>query len=195
MFASGSPKAAATSGGSWVIRIRRATVRDVPEILGCLAAAFAPFRRQYTEVAYAATVLDERRLSRRMSRMTVLVAAGPGGRVLGTISVKSVSPPHAHLRGMAVLPEAQGQGVGSRLLRRAVAWARAEGHGVVTLETTEVLREAGRFYRSRGFRETGRTRRWGGMRLLAFERPLTRDRPALRGRRIRGARGVPRGPS
>lgn len=177
------------------IRIRHATARDVPEILACLAEAFAPFRRQYTEEAYAATVLDGRRLARRMSRMTVLVAVGPGRRVLGTISVKSVSPPHAHLRGMAVLPGAQGQGVGSRLLRRAVARARAEGHGVVTLETTDVLREAGRFYRARGFRETGRTRRWGGMRLVEFERPLVRGRPVLRGRRTRGARGVPRGSS
>jgi GNAT superfamily N-acetyltransferase len=154
------------------VRIRPASSADVEGILDCLHAAFEPYRRQYTSKAYVATVLTRPMLLRRLRSMTVLVAAARNRRVIGTVAIKRVSPRHLHLRGMAVLPSHQGRGVASSLLRAAVRHARKDGHRHVTLETTEPLRGAMRFYVQRGFRPTGKHRTWGGMRLLGFELQL-----------------------
>jgi GNAT superfamily N-acetyltransferase len=162
---------AMTSGRS-TSRIRVAVAADAPGILGCLAAAFRPFRRAYTSEAYVATVLTPTSLGRRLRSMTVWVALDARGRVVGTIALKQVTGAHGHLRGMAVLPSFQGRGVGRRLLAAAVRRARAGGTDRLTLETTEPLVRAERFYQRYGFRSTGHTRRWGGMRLFEFERVL-----------------------
>lgn len=102
--------------------------------------------------------------------MMVLVAVDRRGRILGTVAVKRASSGHAHLRGMAVLPQYQGKGIASALLEAAIRRARKAGQLYVTLETTEPLRRATRFYLRRGFQPTGRYRYWGGMRLIGFER-------------------------
>src|SRR5215475_12931775 len=45
-----------THGSSTGIRVRNATSDDIQQIYRCLAAAFAPFRAEYTEAAFADTV-------------------------------------------------------------------------------------------------------------------------------------------
>lgn len=167
--------------------IRTAHTGDVAQILECLSEAFAPYRRAYTKPAFAATVLTPRSLARRMRSMTVLVAESRPGRLVGTVSWKRVSSRHAHLRGMAVRPSSQGLGLASHLLRATVRRARIAGFRTMTLETTEPLTQAAEVYVHLGFRRTGRTRRWGGMRLIEFERDLTP--PRGRSQRIRRRAG------
>jgi len=154
------------------VRIRIATEADVPEIVHCLHSAFAPYRRAYTPKACTATVLTQPMARRRLRSMTVWVAVGGDGRVVGTIAAKATGRHHGHLRGMAVLPGFQGKGIASALLASAIAHARKQGQRNVTLETTEPLERATLFYLRHGFRRTGRTRRWGGMRLVGFERTI-----------------------
>ena len=55
------------------------------------------------------------------------------------------------LRKMYVRRERRGQGLGRRLLDRALAWARARGHARVELETATRLEEAVALYRKAGF--------------------------------------------
>jgi len=55
------------------------------------------------------------------------------------------------LRKMYVRRERRGQGLGRRLLDRALAWARARGHARVELETATRLAEAVALYRKAGF--------------------------------------------
>lgn len=159
------------------VRIRPARASDVGGIVECLHSAFEPYRSAYTATAFAATVLTTTTAKRRVRSMTVWVAVGRQGRILGTVAVKRASPRHAHLRGMAVLPEYQGQGIASALLEHTVRRARAKGFRYVTLETTEPLTNAARFYLSHGFRRTGRSRHWGGMKLIGFERRIRNGSP------------------
>ena len=157
-----------TSVGSPRVRIRPARPEDAEGILDCLRVAFAPYRRAYTPAAFRATVLTGPMLARRYRSMHLLVAC-EGPRVVGTVAIKPISRGHAHLRGMAVVPAYQGRGLAARLLRAAVRHARARGAHRLTLETTEPLQRAARFYARHGFRSTGRYRTWGGMRLLSYE--------------------------
>ncbi|HXW67350.1 MAG TPA: GNAT family N-acetyltransferase [Thermoplasmata archaeon] len=154
------------------IRIRGARLSDVAPILACLRDAFAPYRRRYTAVAFSATVLDARRLARRLRVQHVLVATDTHSRILGTVSVRLSAASHARLRGMAVPRERQGTGVANRLLRAALRFAHRRGCHRVTLETTPPLRRAMRFYERQGFRRTGRYRNWGGMRLIEYAASL-----------------------
>lgn len=95
------------------VRIRWATPTDVPGILDCLRVAFEPFRKEYTPRAYIATVLTRSMAVRRLRSMTVFVAVTRNHQIVGTVAIKRVSSSDAHLRGMAVVPRYQGQGVAS----------------------------------------------------------------------------------
>jgi len=163
--------------------IRRAGDRDRPGILRCLAAAFAPYREAYTVDVFADTVLSRRSIGRRLRSHAVFVAIDRRGRVVGTVGGRARGRGEGHVRGMAVVPAWQGRGVAPRLLGRVEDELRARGCTFVTLDTTEPLRRAARFYRRRGYRRTGRARRFSGMALLEFRKEL--PRPA-------GARPSPR---
>jgi GNAT superfamily N-acetyltransferase len=152
------------------ISIRQATARDAPGILACLSAAFEPYRAQYTPEGFRDTTLEPETLRLRLEAMTVLVAA-EHDRIVGTIAW-SLEGTEGHLRGMAVLPESQGSDIATSLLSRAEADLRARGCTRVTLDTTEPLERAARFYRKRGFTPTGRVEDFFGMRLHEYARRL-----------------------
>lgn len=62
----------------------------------------------------------------------------------------------AGLYGMWVAPEARGRGVGGRLIREVVAWARGAGHPRLLLEVGDANAPAIAAYRALGFVPTGR---------------------------------------
>ena len=64
---------------------------------------------------------------------------------------------HVLIENVAVLPSAQGSGLGVRLLATAEDFAVASGLTEVRLYTNEVMTENLAFYASRGYRETGRS--------------------------------------
>lgn len=78
----------------------------------------------------------------------------------------------AQIENVAVSPALQGSGLGSELLRRAEAEARAAGCVVARLYTNERMTENLAFYPRRGYVETGR-REDAGFRRVFFEKPLT----------------------
>src|SRR5207253_2569728 len=111
--------------------IHSALEQNVEGILTCLAAAFEPYRAEYTPLAFADTVLNERTIQVRMSQMRVAVAVkmpasihrkGFSDEVVGTIAWQALGgdppdpefapaahaaysqPREGHIRGMAVLP-------------------------------------------------------------------------------------------
>jgi GNAT superfamily N-acetyltransferase len=90
--------------------------------------------------------------------MCVFVAARTDGEIVGTISSAA-----GHLRGLAVRPAWQGNGVASRLLEAAEADLRGLNCSRVTLGTTEVLQGAIQLYEGRGYR----LRRGGFIRVLS----------------------------
>jgi ribosomal protein S18 acetylase RimI-like enzyme len=150
------------------ITIRQATIADARGVLECLRAAFAPFRDAYTDAAYEDTVLVEASLRDRLAEMTVAVAVDRSGRVIGTIAYKVSGRGEGHLRGMAVLPECQGHGIADQLLEHAEEELRKENCSRITLDTTEPLERAMRFYERHGYRRSGRTQDFFGMPLIEY---------------------------
>lgn len=147
--------------------IRKATAEDARGILRCLASAFETHRSEYTPAAWLDTVLDSETIQERLASMQVLVAASHEG-VVGTIACGSVNADEGHLRGMAVLPNWQGGGVAEALLQAAEAELIASGCARITLDTTEPLQRAMRFYEKHGYRRSGTVTDFFGMRLHEY---------------------------
>jgi GNAT superfamily N-acetyltransferase len=95
--------------------------------------------------------------------------------LVGCAGVLQASATQAQFRWLLVAPAARGQGLGTRLLREALAFAEAAGYAEMFLDTIAELPEAARLYEAAGFRciATQPTMlRWG--------RPVTEQRYALR---------------
>lgn len=150
--------------------IRKATAEDADAILGVLRAAFAPYQSFYTPAGFEDTVLTPRSVSERLKTMTILVAISDD-EIVGTIAC-SASGDEGHLRGMGVFPNWLGKGVAGELLRAAEEELRAKNCKRVTLDTTEPLRRAMRFYEKHGYRRSGRVSDFFGMPLHEYAKPL-----------------------
>jgi len=160
------------------ISIRSASNEDVPGILACLRSAFEPYRNLYTPGAFLDTVLTSETLNQRLVDMQVCVALNPAGQLVGTIAGNLSSPTEGHLRGMAVLQAWQGRGLAAQLLEHAEAVLRRQGCARITLDTTEPLRRAMRFYEKHGFRRSGKVTNFFGMPLIEYEKWFVQPSPA-----------------
>jgi ribosomal protein S18 acetylase RimI-like enzyme len=162
----------AASRASQEFSVRPATAGDVGSILQCLRAAFEVYRSQYTAQAWLDTVMTPDMLIQRLASMTVLVAVDARAMVVGTIGGAVVSSVEGHLRGMAVPPEWQGRGIAQRLLDASEKHLLARGCTRISLDTTEPLQRAMRFYEKNGFRRTGRITDFFGMPLIEYAKHL-----------------------
>jgi ribosomal protein S18 acetylase RimI-like enzyme len=152
--------------------IRYASPEDVPAILQCLRSAFEPYRAQYTPQAYLDTVMTPDTLSERLRRMTVLVVTDTRENVIGTIGGTAVSTGEGHLRGMAVPPQYHGRGIAQLLLESMEKHLKGRGCARITLDTTEPLRRAMRFYEKNSYRRTGKITDFFGMPLIEYAKDL-----------------------
>jgi ribosomal protein S18 acetylase RimI-like enzyme len=154
------------------IVIRKATPADAGGILDCLAAAFEPYRASYTPGAYLDTVLTAETISQRLESMEVSVAMVADEQVIGTIACSISGAGEGHLRGMAVQSDWQGRGVAQKLLRGAEAEPTKQACSRITLDTTEPLQRAMRFYESHGYRRSGKTTDFFEMPLHEYVKDL-----------------------
>jgi ribosomal protein S18 acetylase RimI-like enzyme len=92
-------------------------------------------------------------------------------RVVGLL-VLEIAEDHVLLENVAVAPQAQGQGVGRRLLRLAEEQARTHGSSEVRLYTNEAMTENIDYYARHGYRETHRAAE-DGFRRVFFTKVLT----------------------
>lgn len=152
------------------IEIRPAKDDDANAILKCLAAAFAPYRTQYSSAAFADTVLNPETVHLRLQKMHILVATVEGN-VVGTVSGTHHSE-EGHLRGMAVLPEWRGSGVAAKLLAAIETYLRSHGCKRITLDTTLPLEPAMKFYEKNGYRRSGNIADFFGMPLVEYVKEL-----------------------
>jgi len=154
--------------------IRKAAEGDAAGILDCLRSSFEPYRESYTPEGFADTVLSAETIGARLSEMAVFVAVSGSGEVIGTIGCAIAAKEEGHIRGMAVLSAWQGHGVAAELLRAAEAELGARGCARVSLDTTEPLKRAARFYEKNGYRASGRVADFFGMPLFEYVKPLRR---------------------
>ncbi len=164
-------KAASAAPNEFVIH--PASVVYAAAILQCLRAAFEPYRSQYSPQAWLDTVMTLDTLLHRLTSMTVLIAVSAQGNVVGTIGGAVVSTSEGHLRGMAVPPQWHGRGIARRLLEAMEKHLLAKGCTRISLDTTEPLRRAMRFYEKNGFTRTGKIADFFGMPLIEYAKSLT----------------------
>ena len=155
-----------------LISIRKATLSDADGILTCLREAFEPYRELYTREGFLDTVLTTETILSRISMMTIFVAINDDSEVVGTVACCVVIPEEGHLRGMAVRPAWHGHGIAQQLLDAAEADLHRHNCRRVTLDTTEPLKRAIRFYEKNGFRPTGKMADFFGMPLFEYEKSL-----------------------
>src|SRR5262249_7218883 len=74
------------------------------------------------------------------------------GTVVGSVSFKLLGPHTLQLKQMAVAEERRGDGIGSRLLAFAEAWARRHGYGMIILNARLGAEE---FYKRHGYAAEG----------------------------------------
>jgi len=117
-------------------------------------------------------VLTEATLEHRLTALYVWVAADEVGTIIGTLSGGVVNQVEAHLRGIAVLPGWQGRGVAERLLEAIEREFEEKGCSRITLDTTEPLARARRFYEKHAFRPTGVVTSLFGMPLTEHAKTL-----------------------
>jgi len=153
------------------VTIRPATVHDAGHIRACLESAFEAFRAEYTVGAFEDTVPTELAIQARMAHMTVYAACSARGEIVGTISY-NVDGDQGHLRGMAVNPAWQGQGIADQLLGAAEGALIAAGCVRITLDTTAPLSRAIRFYEKHGFQPSGKVTDFFGMPLYEYVKPV-----------------------
>jgi ribosomal protein S18 acetylase RimI-like enzyme len=100
---------------------------------------------------------------RTRSERDRLWIAERGDRIVGCIAVVGTSAKEAQLRWFLVDPSARGLGLGKRLLREAVAFAKRCGYESIFLWTVSALTAAAHLYRSAGFEKVEERpgRQWG----------------------------------
>jgi GNAT superfamily N-acetyltransferase len=101
--------------------------------------------------AYVAGPLAE--FVRAASPRERLWIAERDGQLAGCAAVVAASPDTAQLRWFLVEPGARGAGLGKRLLREALTFARDSGYARIILWTVSALTAAAHVYRSAGFRK------------------------------------------
>jgi ribosomal protein S18 acetylase RimI-like enzyme len=153
------------------VAIREAGLEDSERISRCLQAAFEPYRALYTPGAFADTSPTPAGIRERFSTMRIFVAETADGEVVGTIAC-GVHGGDGHLRGMAVVPGFQGRAVADRLITAAEEALRSQGCTRVTLDATEPLARAVRFYERNGYARSGRLGEFFGMPLHEFVKSL-----------------------
>lgn len=159
-----------------VFTIRKAVPGDESGILDCLRIAFEPYRALYTLEGFRDTVLTPETIPARMAAMTVFVASDADRHIIGTVAGGvAAGEREGHLRGMAVLPEWHGCGVAEQLLTAMEAHLQRLRCSRITLDTTQPLQRAMRFYSKHGYRSSGNIREFFGMPLYEFAKELQKD--------------------
>jgi GNAT superfamily N-acetyltransferase len=154
------------------VSIRKATRADACGILACLSAAFEVYRDSYSPGAFADTILTPETIQIRLEAMTVFVETEKSGGVVGTIACSVVNPEEGHIRGMAILPTAQGGGIAARLLAHAETHFRERNCNRISLDTTAPLKRAIRFYERSGFSPSGKVQDFFGMPLYEYVKTI-----------------------
>ncbi|MFX0005813.1 MAG: GNAT family N-acetyltransferase [Candidatus Hermodarchaeota archaeon] len=155
--------------------IRKAKLEDAKSIHEILLAAFKEFRMYYSREGFDDTVLSEKAVLTRMKEMSIYVANDDNNNIIGTIGWQKISNEEGHIRGMAVHPKWQGKNSPAASLLKAVENdAISNECRFLTLDTTEVLKRAGNFYKKHGFKLTGKIGDFFGSKIYQYIKYLNK---------------------
>jgi GNAT superfamily N-acetyltransferase len=143
-----------------------ATPAEVPELAALHTAAADELTRRYGQGPWSHQTTERGALN--SLRYARVVIARRGKTIVGSLRLANKKPwaidvsyftpvkKAIYLTGMAVLPRLQRQGVGRRLMERAVEEARNWPADAIRLDAFNADAGAGGFYAQCGFRETAR---------------------------------------
>ena len=135
---------------------------SLEELTKLLHRAYAPLGK--LGLNYTAVDQSEATTARRIAKGQCFVAV-ESSNLVGTIVVDPTLPQSpceyfaragvASAHQFAVAPEWQGQGLGSRLLRRAEVWAKERGFVEIAVDTAEPAEHLISYYVRWGYRRVG----------------------------------------
>jgi len=136
-----------------MVRVREARMGDVGAMVELLGYLFKQEREFTPAAAKQRRALEGLLAQPAMGRLFVLTR---GGKILGMVSLLfTISTAEggkaAWLEDLVVRPDQRDRGLGTRLLRAAVDWARKEGLSRITLLTEADNARARRLYQRQGF--------------------------------------------
>ncbi len=154
------------------VQIRLAVADEAEEIAKVLFGAFGPLRGEYTPGAFGAVTPDAQEIRGRFDEGPIWVAF-VDREMVGTVSVLP-EPDWLYIRSMAVLPAAQGLGIGRRMLAVVEDYAVAMSFSRLYLYTTYFLKGAIRLYESSGFMHDRDTtaEEWHGVPGVGMDKKL-----------------------
>ena len=156
-----------------IIISRTSDINNAKAIHDVLFDAFMPYRKQYTEAAFNATVISEENLKKRISdKVFDVLIAFYNSSICGTASVKVQDKDNLYLAGMAVKPGYYGKGIGHKILNAAEETAMLNGCSKIILETSAPLLNAIKLYGKFGFKRTGKSRDYFGINIFEMMKTL-----------------------
>jgi GNAT superfamily N-acetyltransferase len=156
------------------ITTRLATEDDAGEISWVLLNAFGAYRENYTPDAFDVVTPDTDEIVRRFGEGPQWVVEIDDD-VVGSVSV-TTEPEGLYIRSMAVRPDAQGKGVGHKLLDAVNEYADESEHDRIFLYTTYFVPGAKEMYEKHGYgwvRDTTADE-WYGVPGLEMDRRIVR---------------------
>ena len=152
------------------MEIRPGGLADVPALERIACAAY----KKYVARMGREPAPMRADLALHCARDQVYVCADKDGTLLGYAIVLLEDGALPLLDNIAVLPQAQGRGIGTRLLARVEADLSAQGFTQYQLYTNEAMTENIAWYEKIGFEETDR-RLENGYRRIYFRKILKGD--------------------
>lgn len=131
------------------VQIRIASRDESEKIAAVMREAFAEFESLYTPEAFAVTIPDAAEIQKRFDEGAIWAALADE-KLVGTVSTVSDGK-KLYIRSMAVLPAAQGLGIGRKLLGTIENFALENEYDRLFLYTTPFLAGAIRLYEQNGF--------------------------------------------
>lgn len=82
-----------------------------------------------------------------------VLARAPNGTANAVGFYRRIRPDAVEIKRLFLRPEARGEGIGRKLVRRLIASARDAGYAEIFLDTADFMTSAHALYRSEGFRD------------------------------------------
>ena len=158
------------------VTVRLASDADSAAIADVLFAAFSKFEHEYTPESFAIVTPTTENVATRIVEGPIWVAERDG-RVVGTVSV-TTEPEGMYIRSMAVQPDAQGLGIGHRLLDAVGEYFQSSELDRIFLYTTYFVPGAKELYEKHGFKWVRDTaaEEWYGTPGLEMEKGISGER-------------------
>jgi len=134
----------ATLTGNREVLVRPASPADSTALLALDECCFEPFWRLNAEIVRCA-----------LQTSPYILVAERGGEMVGYLMAERYSETEAYISRVAVLPRAQGQGIGTRLLVQAMQGMARDGLRGVRLNTQEDNVQSRAVYERLGFEREG----------------------------------------